>query len=96
MRASFRVEKEGAATPQTTGATPAASGRAPGKQPRFETVSSEITDDPLKRARFDSPSLTERNWFTGAMGVGIACGGFILFAIVAAAMFALVVFIGGG
>ena len=96
MRASFRVEKEGAATPQTTGATPAASGRAPGKQPRFETVSSEITDDPLKRARFDSPSLTERNWFTGAMGVGIACGGFILFAIVAAAMFALVVSIGGG
>jgi uncharacterized membrane protein HdeD (DUF308 family) len=59
-------------------------------------MTSEVTDDPLRRARFDSPSLTERNWFTGTMGVLLACGGIIVFSIVAAAMFALVVIIGGG
>lgn len=96
MRASFRVEREGAPMPQTAGATPDTSAQALGKAARFETVTSEITDDPLKRARFDSPSLTEKSWFTGAMGVLLACGGFIVFALVAAALFALVVFIGGG
>ena len=96
MRAAFRVEREGAPAAQTAAATPDTSAQALGKAARFETMTSEVTDDPLRRARFDSPSLTERNWFTGAMGVLLACGGIIVFAIVAAAMFALVVFIGGG
>ena len=96
MRAAFRVEREGASTPETENQAPSKASQALGKSPRFETMTSEVTDDPLRRARFDSPSLTERNWFTGAMGVLLACGGIILFAIVAAAMFALVVFIGGG
>jgi hypothetical protein len=98
MRASFRVEREEGAIPQTATAAPVTSGKALGKSPRFETVTSEITEDPLarQRARFDSPSLTEKNWFTGTMGVLLACGGFILFAIVAALMFAIVVSIGGG
>ena len=98
MRASFRVEREAGAMPQTAGAAPVPSGRALGKSPRFETVTSEITEDPLarQRARFDSPSLTEKNWFTGTLGVLLACGGFILFAAVAALVFALVVAIGGG
>ena len=98
MRASFRVEREPGAMPQTASAAPVTPGRALGKSPRFETVTSEITEDPLarQRARFDSPSLTEKNWFTGTMGVLLACGGFILFALVAAFVFALVVAIGGG
>ena len=98
MRASFRVEREEGAMPQTARTAPIPSGKALGKSPRFETVTSEITEDPLarQRARFDSPSLTEKNWFTGTMGVLLACGGFILFAIVAALVFAIVVSIGGG
>ena len=98
MRASFRVEREGTPTPQTAGQAPSKASQALGKSPRFETVTSEITEDPLarQRARFDSPSLTEKSWFSGTMGVLLACGGIILFAIVAAAMFALVVFLGGG
>ena len=98
MRASFRVEREGGPMPQTAAATPDTSRRALGKSPRFETVTSEITEDPLarQRARFDSPSLTEKSWFTGTMGVLLACGGIIVFSLVAAALFALVVFIGGG
>ncbi|MCY4430735.1 MAG: DUF4129 domain-containing protein [Rhodospirillales bacterium] len=97
MRASFRVERAGGAVSHTAGATPVTSGGAIGKRPRFETVTSEITEDPLarQRARFDSPSLTEKSWFSGIMGVLLACGGGILFAIVAAALFAVVVFIGG-
>jgi hypothetical protein len=96
MRAAFRVEREGASAAQTAAATPDTSAQALGKAARFETMTSEVTDDPLRRAGFDSPSLTERNWFTGAMGVLLACGGIIVFSIVAAAMFALVVIIGGG
>ncbi len=98
MRAAFRVEKEGGPAAQTAGAAPDRSAQAIGKAARFETVTSEITEDPLaqSRAKFDSPSLTEKNWFTGAMGVLLACGGIIVFAIVAAALFALVIFIGGG
>lgn len=98
MRASFRVEREAGAMPQTASAAPIPSGKALGKSPRFETVTSEITEDPLarQRARFDSPSLTEKSWFTGTMGVLLACGGMILFAIVAALVFALLVSIGGG
>ena len=98
MRASFRVIREGASGPQTQGAASAASGKAPGKAPRFETITSEITEDPLarQRARFDSPALTEKSWFTGMMGVLLACGAFVFFAIVAAAGFAVVVWLGGG
>ena len=98
MRASFRVEREEGSVPHTASAAPVTSGKALGKSPRFETVTSEITEDPLarQRARFDSPSLTEKSWFTGTMGVLLACGGIILFAIVAALMFAIVVAIGGG
>ena len=96
MRAAFRVEREETSAPQAANQAPSKASQALGKSPRFETMTSEVTDDPLKRARFDSPSLTERNWFTGTMGVLLACGGIIVFSIVAAAMFALVVIIGGG
>ncbi len=99
MRASFRVEKQVEAGPQTQAGTrkPKLGSGALGREARFETITSEIIDDPLarQRARFDSPSLTERNWFTGMMGVLVACGGIILFSIVAAVIFGLVVFIGG-
>ena len=96
MRAAFRVEREETSTPQVENQAPSKASQSLGKAARFETMTSEVTDDPLKRARFDSPSLTEKNWFTGAMGVLLACGGFIVFAMVAAAVFAVVVFIGGG
>lgn len=99
MRASFRVERQVDAGPQTQAGTrrPKVGIGSLGKEARFETITSEITDDPLarQRARFDSPSLTEKNWFTGMMGVLLACGGIILFAIVAAVVFGVVVFIGG-
>ena len=96
MRASFRVEREGTPTPQTASQAPSTASQSLGRSARFETMTSEVTDDPLKRARFDSPSLTEKNWFTGGMGVLLACGGIIVFTLVAAAGFALVVYIGGG
>ena len=96
MRASFRVEREGTPTPQTASQAPSTASQSLGRSARFETMTSEVTDDPLKRARFDSPSLTERSWFSGGMGVLLACGGFIVFALVAAAVFALILFIGGG
>ena len=96
MRASFRVEKEGTPTPQTASQAPSTASQSLGRSARFETMTSEVTDDPLKRARFDSPSLTERSWFSGGIGVLLACGGFIVFALVAAAVFALILFIGGG
>ena len=97
MRASFRVEREEGFTPQTQSAAPIPSGRALGKSPRFETVTSEITEDPLarQRARFDSPSLTERSWLSGMKGVLLACGGFILFALLFAAGLTLILIIGG-
>ena len=96
MRASFRVEREGTPTPQTASQAPSTASQSLGRSARFETMTSEVTDDPLKRARFDSPSLTERSWFSGGMGGLRACGGFIVFALVAAAVFALILFIGGG
>ena len=97
MRASFRVEREEGFTPQTQSAAPVPSGKALGKSPRFETVTSEITADPLaqQRARFDSPSLTEKSWLSGMKGVLLACGGFILFALLFAAGLTLILIIGG-
>ena len=102
MRSAFRVERqEGAGpAPQTTGAAAAASaasGKVLGKTPRFETVTSEITEDPLarQRARFDSPSLSEKSWLSGMRAVLLACGGFILFAILFAAGLTLILFLGG-
>ena len=96
MRASFRVEREGGAMPQTASTSPLTSGRALGKGPRFETVTSEITEDPLarQRARFDSPSLSEKSWLSGLKGVLLACGGFIVFAILFAAGLTLIFFLG--
>ena len=97
MRASFRVEREGGPMPQTARAAPIASGLALGKGPRFETVTSEITEDPLakQRARFDSPSLSEKSWFSGLKGVLLACGAVVLFAVLFAAGMSLILFLGG-
>ncbi len=97
MRSAFRVERQGAPTPQTAGAASGSPGQVLGKAPRFETVTSEITEDPLarQRARFDSPSLTERSWLSGMKGVLLACGGFILFALLFAAGLTLILIIGG-
>ena len=52
MRASFRVEKQLEAGPQTrpeSGSPNWAAARWPGS--RFETITSEIIDDPLARQR---------------------------------------------
>lgn len=77
MRSAFRVVKSGERVRQTeVGGT--------SREARFETVTSEITDTPLSTARFDSPSLSEKSWFSGGLGVTLACGGFILFALLAA------------
>ena len=97
MRSAFRVERQGAPTPQTAGTASGSPGQVLGKAPRFETVTSEITEDPLarQRARFDSPSLTERSWLSGMKGVLLACGGFILFALLFAAGLTLILIIGG-
>ena len=99
MRAAFRVEREGTPTPSTRTAGQAASkaSQTLGKSPRFETVTSEITEDPLarQRARFDSPSLTEKSWFSGIKAVLLACGGVILFAVLFAAGLTLFLFISG-
>ena len=100
MRSAFRVERQGAGpAPQSTAAAAAsaASGKVLGKAPRFETVTSEITEDPLarQRARFDSPSLSEKSWLSGIKGVGLACGGAILFALLFAAGLTLILFLGG-
>ncbi|MDE2824204.1 MAG: DUF4129 domain-containing protein, partial [Chloroflexota bacterium] len=98
MRAAFRVEREAGAMPQTASAAPVTSGRALGKSPRFETVTSEITEDPLakQRARFDSPSLTEKSWLSGLKGVLLACGAAVLFAVLFAAGMTLFIFLGAG
>lgn len=88
MRSAFRVVKSGERVRQTeVGGT--------SREARFETVTSEITDTPLSTARFDSPSLSERSWFSGGIGVALACGGFILFALLAALVFTVVIFVAG-
>ncbi len=95
MRSAFRVEKQGEPTAQTSGPTQTTSPGTIGKSPRFETMTSEITEDPLAqpKARFDTPSLTERKWFSGGLGALLACGGVILFALVAAGVFVLIIFL---
>ena len=88
MRSAFRVVKSGERVQQTeVGGT--------SREARFETVTSEITDTPLSTARFDSPSLSERSWFSGGIGVTLACGGFILFALLAAFALAVVILVAG-
>ena len=97
MRAAFRVEKPETPISQTTGASSDQSDRAaPGRSPRFETMTSEVTDDPLSLARFESPSLSEKSWFPWGLGGPLACAGVILFAfLLAAAVFGLIFFLGG-
>ena len=88
MRSVFRVVKSGERVQQTeVGGT--------SREARFETVTSEITDSPLSGARFDSPSLSEKSWYSGGLGVVLACGGFILFAVVAAIALVVVFYVAG-
>ena len=89
MRSAFRVVKSGERVRQTeVGGT--------SREARFETVTSEITDSPLSGTRFDSPSLSEKSWFSGGIGVVLACGGFILFAVVASIAFVVAIYVAGG
>ena len=91
MRSLFRVERADDGGPTRSRATAA----KPGSGARFQTMTSEIEGDPLRDpkfrdTKFDSPSLTEKSWFSGLRGVGLACGGVILFALLFSLGLALV------
>lgn len=84
MRSSFRVISSG----ETVEAT-----QAGGADARYETVTASAPANPWEnQERLQGEG---RNWFGGTLGVVLACGGSILFALVVAIGFAIVISIFG-